>query len=62
LTDNVDVSRWRAVVGFARTSMRFPLFGVAGGLEHFRLILDIGDQEIMLLPKPSLPATHDAVP
>jgi hypothetical protein len=44
------------VTAFTPTPMRFALFGIAGGLEHFRTTLDVQSREIILLPKPSLPA------
>jgi len=62
LTDNVELCRWRAVIGFTQAPLRFPLFGIAGGLEHFQVTLDIGDRQITILPKPTLPATQDPVP
>jgi hypothetical protein len=40
----------------------FLRFGIAGGLEHFRTTFDVVDREILLLPKPSLPATTAAAP
>lgn len=57
-----QVCRWRAVVGFSRSVTRFALFGIAGGLEHFRTTLDVAAREIHLDTHPSLPATQDAVP
>jgi hypothetical protein len=54
--------RWRAVVGFAPLTTQYGLFGIAGGLQYFRMTLDIEDRELHLTPKPSLPVTQDAVP
>ncbi len=62
LSDQIETCRWRAVVGFTHTPLRFPLLGIAGGLEHFRTTVDVADREILLFPKPSLPVTQDAVP
>jgi len=62
LADQVDVYRWRAVVAFAQTALRFPLLGVAGGLEHFVTGLNFSAGEISLLPQPTLPVTQDARP
>jgi hypothetical protein len=62
LTDGQETCRWRATVGFTQASLRFSLFGIAGGLEYFRTTLDVEQQEIVLLPKPSLPVTQDPVP
>jgi hypothetical protein len=62
LQDQIQVYRWRAVVGFTSAPMRFPLFGIAGGLEHFRTTLDVRAREIELLAQPSLPTTQDPVP
>jgi hypothetical protein len=62
LQDQVEVRRWRAVVGFLRGPLRFPLLGIAGGLEHFRTTLDVGAREVELISQPSLPATHDLTP
>jgi hypothetical protein len=62
LSDQTETSRWRAVVGFTRTPLRFALLGIAGGLEHFRTTLDVGDREILLNAKPSLPVTQDPAP
>jgi len=56
LSDGTQACQWRAVVGFTQTPMRFALFGIAGGLEHFRATLDVHDRELILLPKLSLPA------
>jgi hypothetical protein len=56
LSDGTQTCRWRAVTAFTSTPMRFALFGIAGGLEHFRATLDVYDRELILLPKPSLPA------
>jgi hypothetical protein len=56
LSDGTQTCRWRAVAAFTPTPLRFAIFGIAGGLEHFRATLDIGDRELTLLPKPSLPA------
>jgi hypothetical protein len=62
LDDSREVYRWRAVVGFTTTRLRFPLLGIAGGLEHFRTTLDVFNQSVELVPQPSLPATQDATP
>ncbi|HJT79203.1 MAG TPA: hypothetical protein VJ739_18550 [Gemmataceae bacterium] len=62
LSDQVETCRWRAVVAFTPTPLRFPLFGIAGGLEYFRTTLDVADREILLYAKPSLPVTQDPVP
>jgi hypothetical protein len=62
LSDQNETSRWRAVVAFTQTPLRFSLFGVAGGIEHFLTTIDLGGREITLLPQPSLPATQDPRP
>jgi len=62
LDDGNEVARWRAVVGFTSGFLRFPLLGIAGGLEHFRTTLDIGRRQTILDPQSSLPATLDPVP
>lgn len=62
LTDGVETCRWRAVVGFTQAAMQFPLLGVAGGLEHFRTMVDFDDRQVELIPKSSLPSTQDPVP
>lgn len=62
LDDGNEVARWRAVVGFTSRLLRFPLLGIAGGLEHFRTTLDVGRREVILETQPSLPATLDSVP
>lgn len=62
LTDGIDAYRWRAVVGFTTAHLRFPLFGIAGGWEHFRTTVDVASREILMLPQPSLPTTQDPVP
>jgi hypothetical protein len=62
LTDGQELRRWRAVVAFTQSPLRFPLFGVAGGLEHFLFKLDVGGGEFLLEAKPTLPATQDLVP
>jgi hypothetical protein len=54
--------RWRAIVGFTPAPMRWALFGVAGGLEHFQTTLDFHTREIILVPHPSLPSTADPAP
>lgn len=58
LSDGAQTCRWRAVTAFTTTPMRFALFGIAGGLEHFRTTLDVQTREIILLPKASLPAAN----
>lgn len=60
LSDGMQTCRWRAVTAFTGTRMRFAIFGIAGGLEHFRTTLDVQSREIILLPQPSLPTV--AVP
>ncbi len=62
LSDRIETCRWRTVVAFTRTSLRLALFGIAGGLEFFRTTLDVGANEIIILPNPSLPATNDPTP
>jgi hypothetical protein len=62
LTDSRDTYRWRATVGFTSAFMKFPLFGIAGGLEFFRTTLDGPRKQVELLAQPNLPATQDAVP
>ncbi|MCI0459106.1 MAG: retroviral-like aspartic protease family protein [Gemmataceae bacterium] len=62
LDDGKEKFRWRAVVGFAPLRSKYGLFGIAGGLEYFRMTLDIADRELLLEAKPSLPVTQDAVP
>jgi hypothetical protein len=55
LSDGTQTCRWRAVTAFTGTRLRFAIFGIAGGLEHFRTTLDVQSREIILLPQPSLP-------
>lgn len=62
LTDGAQSCRWRAVTAFTQTTLRFAIFGIAGGLEHFRTIFDVVDREILLLPKSSLPTTSASAP
>lgn len=62
LSDQVETYRWRAVVAFAQTAMRFPLFGIAGGIEHFVTTMNFRMSEIIMDPQPTLPATQDARP
>jgi len=62
LTDLIDIYRWRATVGFTSSFMKFPLFGIAGGLEFFRTTLDGFRKEVEIVAQPNLPATQDAVP
>jgi hypothetical protein len=62
LSDGNETCRWRAVVGFTAARLRFPLFGIAGGLQHFRTTLDLEQDEIILLANPSLAATQDPIP
>ncbi|MCI0459108.1 MAG: hypothetical protein L0Z62_19295 [Gemmataceae bacterium] len=62
LSDGKDSARWRAVVAFTKAHLRLPLFGVAGGIEHFRTILDVPKREVILDPHPTLPSTQDPVP
>jgi hypothetical protein len=56
LSDGMQTCSWRAVTTFTGTRLRFAIFGIAGGLEHFRTTLDVQSREIILLPQPSLPA------
>ena len=62
LSDQTETCRWRAVVGFTQARLRLPLFGIAGGLEHFLTTLDVFNQQLILLPQPTLPATQDLMP
>jgi hypothetical protein len=62
LDDGKERFRWRAVVGFAPLASQYGLFGIAGGLQYFRMTLDIEDRELLLTAKPLLPSTQDAVP
>lgn len=62
LSDQVETYRWRTVVAFAQTAMRFPLFGIAGGIEHFLTTLNFARSEVILVPQPTLPVTQDARP
>jgi hypothetical protein len=62
LTDSIDTYRWRSVVGFTSAFMKFPLFGIAGGLEFFRTTLDGFRKEVEILAQPNLPTTQDASP
>ena len=62
LQDQNEIYRWRAVVGFTKAPLRFPLFGIAGGLEHFRTTLDVRSGEIELVAQPSLPVTQALTP
>lgn len=62
LQAQAEVHRWRAVVAFTRAPLRFPLLGIAGGLEHFRTTVDVGRKEVELIAGPSLPSTLDLTP
>jgi hypothetical protein len=62
LTDGQRTCRWRAVVAFARSRLRFDLLGIAGGIEHFRTTFDVGAGNVSLDPLPSLPVTQAATP
>lgn len=62
LTDSVQTVRWRATVGFTSAPLRFCLFGIAGGLEYFQMLLDVPRNILELHPNLTLPATQDAVP
>jgi hypothetical protein len=62
LSDQIETCRWQAVVAFAQTHMRFPLLGIAGGLEHFLTTLNFSASEVILVPQPTLPVTQDARP
>lgn len=62
LWDGHDSAWWRATVGFTRAPLRIALFGIAGGLEHFKTILTFSSRELELLPESSLPVTQDPVP
>lgn len=62
LSDGNEVCRWRAVVGFTPTKLRFAVFGIAGGIEYFRTTFDLFNQTVEMIPLPSLPATQDPAP
>jgi hypothetical protein len=62
MTDYSDTYRWRVVIGFTSAFMKFPLFGIAGGLEFFRTTLDGFRKEVEIIAQPHLPVTQDAVP
>jgi hypothetical protein len=62
VTDKVETCRWRTIVGFAQTKMRIPLFGIAGGLEHFLTTLNVQGNQLILIPQPTLPTTQDGRP
>lgn len=57
LSDSQETARWKATVGFTTAALRFPLFGIAGGLEFFRTTLDVSNREIELVMNASLPTT-----
>jgi hypothetical protein len=61
LSDSVQMVRWRAIVGFVSVPLRFALFGIAGGLQFFRMTQD-DLHELELVPLASLPVTTDLVP
>ncbi len=62
LSDGSETCRWRAVVAFTAVRLRLPLFGIAGGIEHFRSTVDVAAREVVMIPQPSLPATQDTFP
>jgi hypothetical protein len=62
LTDSIETHRWRAVVGFTTAPLRLSLFGMAGGIQHFRTTIDYARCELEMHPLPSLPVTQDRVP
>jgi hypothetical protein len=62
LTDQVEVHRWRATVAFAQTKMRFPLLGIAGGLEHFVTTFNFSTSKLVMIAQLTLPATQDSQP
>jgi hypothetical protein len=62
LDDGTERSRWRAVVGFTAAPLRFALLGIAGGIEYFRTTFDVDNQEILMVPQPSIPLTQDLIP
>ena len=61
LSDSVQTVRWRATVGFVSVPLRFSLFGIAGGLQFFRMTQD-DLQDLELVPLASLPVTQDPLP
>jgi predicted aspartyl protease len=62
MSDGVDVVRWNATIGVTLIALPYPLFGMAGGLEHFKTTLDPEQGTVTLLPLPSLPRVPDLVP
>jgi hypothetical protein len=62
LQAQTEVQRWPAVVAFTRAPLRFPLLGIAGGLEHFRTTVDVGRREVELIAGPSLPSALTPLP
>ncbi len=62
LADPWTTYRWRATVAFTTAFLKWPLFGIAGGLEFFRTTLDGYRKEVEIVAQPHLPATQDAVP
>jgi hypothetical protein len=47
---------------FSSALPKHALFGVTGGLEFFRLVMDVEAMEFELTPSSSLPATTDPTP
>jgi hypothetical protein len=60
-----QVVRWRAVVGFGAVAVGrryWGLFGIAGGLQYFKIWPDIANNQLHLEPMPNLPTTTATVP
>jgi hypothetical protein len=62
LEDPSEVIRWRAVVAFTATPLRFPLLRIAGGLEHFVTTMNCRALQVQLIAHPSLPVTTALIP
>lgn len=51
-----EVCQWKAVVGFTDAPMSSEgLFGIAGGLEYFHTTLDVFSNQIVMIPRVTLP-------
>jgi len=56
----LEVCQWKAVVGFTAAPLRVEgILGISGGLEYFHTTLDVFANQIILIPRVTLPVVAD---
>jgi hypothetical protein len=62
MTASAARCRWSAIVGFSSAPLRYPLFGMAGGLEYFDATFRGEDEMLELSPNGRFPGSTTLAP